>query len=69
MIFEPSERNLNLNASDCRASKVIPNDTELETISWELVFANPIVNFCVGVGVGGHDAMLEIQAILYFFRM
>ena len=65
MIFEPSERNLNLNASDCRASKVIPNDTELETISWELVFANPIVNFCVGVGVGGHDAMMEIYAYLF----
>ena len=49
MIFEPSERNLNLNASDCRASKILPNETKLEAISWELVFGNPIFNFCVGV--------------------
>ena len=56
MIFEPSERNLNLNASDRRASKIISNDTKLEPISWELVFGNPIFNFCEGVGVGGHGA-------------
>ena len=55
MIFEPSERNLNLNAWDCRASKIIPNDTKLEPISWDPVFGNPIFNFCVGGGVGGHD--------------
>ena len=52
MIFEPSERNLNLNASVSRASKIIPDDSKLEPISWELVFGNPVFNFCLGVGVG-----------------
>ena len=56
MIFEPIERNLNLNASDCRASKIIPNDTKLEPISWELNLKNPLFNFCLGVWVRGHDA-------------
>ena len=48
-IFEPSEWNLNLNSSDCRASKIIYNDTKLEPISWELNLKNPLFNFCVGV--------------------
>ena len=56
MIFERSEQNLNLNASDCRASKIIRNDIKLEPISWKMIFGNPIFNFCVGVGVGGHDS-------------
>ena len=56
MIFERSERNLNLNASDCRASKIIPNDTKLEPISWELTIKNPILNFCVGIRVSEHSS-------------
>merc|ERR1711990_1084816 len=39
-IFEPSEWNLNLNSSDCRASKIIYSDTKLEPISWELNLKN-----------------------------
>ena len=49
MIFEPSERNLNLNTSDCRASKMILNDTNLDPIPWELNIENP--RFSIGVGV------------------
>ena len=47
---------MNLNSSDCRASKIIFNDSKLEPISWELNVGNQLLNFCVGVGVGGHDA-------------
>ena len=43
-----------VNGSDCRAAKIISNDTKLETISWELNAANPIFIVCVGVRVGGH---------------
>ena len=53
-IFEPCEWNLNLNSSDCRASKIIYNDIKLEPISWELNLKNPVLNTCVGVSVGGH---------------
>ena len=53
-IFEPSEWNLNLNSSDCRTSKIIQNDTELEPISWEPNRKNSLFNSCVGVWVGGH---------------
>ena len=52
-IFEPSEWNLNLNRSDCRASKIIQNDIKLELIPWKLSIQNPILNFCVGVWVSG----------------
>ena len=55
-IFELREFNLNLNSSDCGASKNISNDTQLEPISWELNVGNQCFNFCVGVGVGGQDA-------------
>ena len=53
-IFDPREWNLNLNSSDCRASKIIWNDTKLGPISWELNIEYPTFNFCVGVWVGGH---------------
>ena len=53
-IFELSVRNLNLKSLDCRASKIISNDTKLEEIPWELDVENPLFNFCVGVWVGGH---------------
>ena len=49
MIFEPSEWILNLNSSDCRASKIISNDTKLEPISWEFDIENPFFDFCVGL--------------------
>ena len=45
---------MNLNSSDCRASKTFSNDTKLETIPWELDIENPLFNLCVGVWVGGH---------------
>ena len=51
-IYEPSEWILNLNSSNCRALKIIFNDTELEPVSWELKFKNTLFNFCAGVGVG-----------------
>jgi len=47
---------LNRNSSNCKAPKIIFNDTELEPVSWELRIENTLVNFCVGVGMGGHDA-------------
>ena len=53
-IFELGEWNLNLNSSDCRASKIIYNDIKLEPISWELNLKNRLFNFCAGVCVGGH---------------
>ena len=45
---------MNLNSSDCRASKIIQNDTKLDPISWEPNIENEIFIFCVGVWVGGH---------------
>lgn len=51
MIFELSVWNLNLIA--CRASKIISYDAKLEPISWNLNIVNPLLNFCVGVWVGG----------------
>ena len=41
-IFKVSVQNLNLNSSDCRALKIITNDTKLEPISWELNLKNPL---------------------------
>ena len=35
--------------SDCRASKIIWNDTKLNPIFWKLNAENPLFNFCVGV--------------------
>ena len=55
-IFELSTWNLNPNSSDWRAYKIIYNYTKLGPISWELNLKNQILNFCVGVWVGGHDA-------------
>ena len=55
-IFGLSTWNLNPNSSDCRAYKIIYNYTKLGPISWELNLKNQILNFCVGVGVGEHDA-------------
>ena len=44
------------NSSDSRASKIIQNDTKLETISRELkILQNPLFNICVGVWVRGQD--------------
>ena len=34
--------------SDCRAWKIIRDDTKLELISWESNRENPIFNICVG---------------------
>ena len=44
----------NMTSSDCRASKIIWNDTKLEPISWEQNAGNPLFIVCVGVWVGGH---------------
>ena len=52
-ILELMEYNLNLNSSDCSASKIISNDTRPEPISW-FDIENSIFNFCVGVWVVGH---------------
>ena len=49
-IFDPREWNLNLKSSDCRASKIVSNDTKLQPISWYLKIENRLFNFCVGVG-------------------
>ena len=54
--FDLKKWKSNLTSSDCRASKIIWNDTKPEPISWELNIENPIFNFCLGVWVGGHDA-------------
>ena len=40
--------------SDCRASKIICNDTELEPIPWVLNIENPFLKLCVGAWVGEH---------------
>ena len=53
-IFEFSEWSLKLNSSDCRASKIIGNDTKVELISWEPNKENLFLNFCVGVCIGEH---------------
>ena len=37
-----SELNLNLNSSDCRTSKIIWNDINLEAIPWVLNIENPL---------------------------
>ena len=51
--FELSAWNIYLNSSDCRASKIIKNDTKFEPISWELSSENSLLNLCVGESVGG----------------
>ena len=48
-IFRLGAWNLNLNSSDCRASKIISNNTKLEAIPRELDVENPLFSFCVGV--------------------
>ena len=48
-IFRLGAWNLNLNNSDCRASKIISNNTKLEAIPRELDVENPLFSFCVGV--------------------
>ena len=53
-IFDFSKWRSNLTSSNCRALKIILNDTKPEPISWELFIENPILNFCVGVWVGGY---------------
>ena len=42
-IFESRTWNLNLNNSDCRASKIISNDIKLEPIFWELNLKNQLL--------------------------
>ena len=37
MTLNPANETWSLNDSDYRASKIIPNDTKLEPISWELI--------------------------------
>ena len=54
--FDLSKWKSNRTCSDCRASKIIANDTKPEPISLELNIENRIFNFCVGVWVGGHEA-------------
>ena len=56
-IFEPIRWNLNLNNSDCRAWKIIQNDTKAESIPWEMNIENPKFYFCVGVWLGGHPRL------------
>ena len=46
--FGPSEWILNMKSSDCKASKIIFNDTKVEAIFWELNIVNVLFNFCVG---------------------
>ena len=48
-ILEFGEWNFNLKSSDCRALKIIWNDTKLEWISWILNIKNTLFKFCVGV--------------------
>ena len=55
-IFELIYWNSDRNSSNCRASKIIPNDTKLDTISLGLNMRNPFCNICVAVGVRGPDA-------------
>ena len=59
-IFELMEWILNLNSSDCGASKIICNDTNLEPFYWVLNIENSLFSICVGVWVGGH---LNFQGI------
>ena len=42
-----------MNSSDCRAWKILWNDTKLELFYSELNVENLLFNFCVGVWVGG----------------
>ena len=51
-IFELSVGNLNLNSFECRALKIMSNDTELESVSWDLNIENTLFKSCVGVWVG-----------------
>ena len=51
-IFKLREWNLNLNSSDCRASKIICNDSNLDAIPWKLNIENPRFSICVSVWVG-----------------
>ena len=48
------EWNLNMKYSDCRASKIIWNDTKLGPVFLELNIENTLLSICVGVSVGGH---------------
>ena len=48
-IFELSAYKLNPIRSDCRASKIILNDTRVEPISWEPKREYPLFTFDVGV--------------------
>ena len=52
--FDPRKWNFNPNSSNCRALKIILNDTKVESIPWELNNENSLLNSCVGVWVGGH---------------
>ena len=51
--LDPRKWSLNLSISDWRASKIIRNDSKLETIPRENNIENPVFDFCVGVWVGG----------------
>ena len=63
-IFELSEFHIKLNDSDCRAWKIISNDTLIEPISWELLVENQNFNLRVGVWVGGQPS----TNFKYFFK-
>jgi len=58
-IFELSVWNLNLNSSNCRASKIISNDAKLAPMSWQLSIENLLSYFCVGVWVDRHPPIPE----------
>ena len=47
-----------MNNWDCRASKILWNDTKAEPISWEINIENSIFNFCVGVWVGEYPRQI-----------
>ena len=42
-------------AEDCRALKIISNDTKLEQIFWVSKIENPLFKVCVGAWVGGQN--------------
>ena len=77
-IFELGGWNLNLNSSDCGASKIIWNDIKLERIPWVLIIENRLCSICVGVWVGGHhptdfssvlDKNLSVLIWMYVFEV
>ena len=63
-ISDPRKLNLNLKCSDCRAFRIIWNDTKLGPISWQLNIENTLFSICVGVWVGDHFYLLNFLSFL-----